>query len=82
MATKQQDLKQRVVEMIDALPADALQEVATFVEYQRYKIERGQDEPPYKPIALGGLWKGIQISEQDIEEARREMWGRFGEREF
>ncbi len=82
MATTQQDLKQRVIDLIDTLPEDALAEVATFVEYQRYKIERGKDEPPYTPTPLGGLWKGIQISEQDIEEARREMWGRFGEREF
>lgn len=28
-----------------------------------------------KPIKLGGIWEGINISEEDIAEARREMWG-------
>ena len=28
-----------------------------------------------KAIKLGGLWKGIDISEEDIAEIRREMWG-------
>jgi antitoxin component of MazEF toxin-antitoxin module len=28
-----------------------------------------------KPIKLGGIWKGLDISEEDIAEARREMWG-------
>jgi hypothetical protein len=34
---------------------------------------------PRRP--LYGLWKGFTITEEDIEEARREMWGDFGERE-
>lgn len=28
-----------------------------------------------KAVKLGGLWKGIDITEEDIVEARREMWG-------
>jgi len=28
-----------------------------------------------KPIKLGGLWKGLDISEEEIAEVRREMWG-------
>ncbi len=28
-----------------------------------------------KAIKLGGIWKGLDISEEDIAEARREMWG-------
>jgi hypothetical protein len=27
--------------------------------------------------SLYGLWAGVQISEEDIDEARREMWGNF-----
>lgn len=30
-----------------------------------------------KPIKLGGICKGLDISEEDIAEARREMWGKF-----
>lgn len=27
--------------------------------------------------SLRGLWTGVRISDEDIEEARREMWGNF-----
>lgn len=27
--------------------------------------------------SLRGLWRGVQISEHDIEEARKEMWTGF-----
>jgi hypothetical protein len=27
--------------------------------------------------SLYGLWAGTNVSEEDIEEARREMWGNF-----
>ena len=28
-----------------------------------------------RPIKLGGLWKGIDITEEEIAEMRREAWG-------
>jgi len=28
-----------------------------------------------KPVKLGGLWRGTDISEEDISKIRREMWG-------
>ncbi len=34
-------------------------------------------------VKLGGLWKGTpEITEEDILQARRAMWGKFGEREL
>ena len=27
--------------------------------------------------SLLGLWEGVSVSEEDIDEARREMWGNF-----
>jgi hypothetical protein len=36
-----------------------------------------------KPLkSLLGLWQGFTVTEEDIAEARREMWGNFGERDF
>lgn len=32
-----------------------------------------------KIVKLGGLWEGIDITEEDIAQARREMWGKFGQ---
>ena len=77
MATTRGTLKQEVIAMLDTLPDDALADVAKFVDYQRHKHGLPERSTPYIPVALGGLWKGIEISDEDIAEARREMWGRF-----
>ena len=34
-------------------------------------------EPPTETKSLRGLWRGLDISEADIAEARQEMWGNF-----
>ena len=28
-----------------------------------------------KPVSVGGLWKGVRLSEREINEARHETWG-------
>ncbi|HEX8683129.1 MAG TPA: hypothetical protein VF707_12495 [Ardenticatenaceae bacterium] len=40
------------------------------------QIER-ELTPSIPRKSLYGLWKGINITEEDIAEARREMWGNF-----
>ncbi len=83
------ELKQQVVTILDTLPEETLTEVATFLDYLQYKLEHhpaGNSVPPfqqtpYKPVALGGLWEGITITDEDIAEVRREMWSNFGEHE-
>lgn len=30
----------------------------------------------YKPVPLGGLWEGVSVTDQDLADVRREMWGR------
>ncbi len=68
-------LKQTILTSIENIPPEGLKEVAAFLEYLHYRFQKQQIEvPKYKPIALGGLWKGTKISEVDIEEIREEMW--------
>jgi hypothetical protein len=75
-------LKQHVLAALDTLPEEALEEVAAFLESQRGKrTGRPPDEPPYHPVALGGLWDGQKIRDEDIDDVRREMWRRFTNRE-
>ena len=74
--------KERIVSLLDELPAEALAEVVSFVEFQRYKLSnRPTSAPRFQPTPMGGLWKGVEITEEDIAEARREMWGRFADDE-
>ncbi len=83
-------LKQQVVTIVDTLPKETLTEVAIFLDYLQYKLEyppTGMGVPlfqqtPYKPVALGGVWEGVTITDEDIAAVRREMWGDFGEREL
>jgi len=35
------------------------------------------NEPKEPTKSLYGLWKGVSISAEEIDEARREMWGNF-----
>jgi hypothetical protein len=68
------NIKKRIILSLDNLPPESLQEVINFLDYVRFKFQRNQTSTPYKPIALGGLWKDENIDEQDIDEVRREMW--------
>jgi hypothetical protein len=80
--TTEEDLKRRLAAELDELPAEALAEVASFLAYQRYKVGENARTTPYEPVALGGLWKGLGLTTEDLDEARREMWADFGERDF
>lgn len=83
-------LKQQVVTTLDTFPEETLAEVAIFLDYLQYKLERpradlvvpSSQHTPYKPVALGGVWEGVTITDEDIAQVRGEMWGNFGEREL
>ena len=70
--------KEDLIQTIEALPEDALEEVMHFVEH--LLSQHRPPSTPYKPVALGGIWKGIEIDDEDIEEVRKEMWQTFSER--
>lgn len=69
--------RQQVIGAIQDLPGETLPELAEFVEFLRFKTQKAQGVPPYNPVALGGLWEGVVLTETDIAEARREMWAKF-----
>ncbi|MGA2072979.1 MAG: DUF2281 domain-containing protein [Terriglobia bacterium] len=67
-------IEELVIEKLRDLPPDQKEEVLHFVEALR---ERKGAKQPLE--SLHGLWAdlGVEISEKDIAEARREMWGTF-----
>lgn len=82
MANTNAILKVHINALIDTLPEEALAEVMSFIEFQRFKlVPKESSTPPYLPTPMGGLWKGARITAEDITEARREMWGRFADDE-
>ncbi|MDE2992245.1 MAG: hypothetical protein OXU67_00005 [Chloroflexota bacterium] len=69
-------------QLVDSLPLECLDAAAALLASLRgdtlVSFIHGQ------PIVrLGGLWaqQGVAITETDIAEARRELWGRIGEDE-
>ena len=63
------------IEKLRALPPDKRQEAVDFIEFLH---ERSMPKRPRRSVK--GLWVGLHdkpITEQDIAEARREMWGNF-----
>ena len=67
-------IEKSVLEKLHNLPAEKQREVLDFVESLEKKA--GQHRARR---SLKGLWAdlGVNISPEDIAEARREMWGGF-----
>jgi len=67
-------IEQAVVEKLRALPVEKQREVLDFVKFLHRK---GVPKLPRR--SLKGLWADlkIDITEADIVEVRREMWGDF-----
>ncbi len=74
-------LKKRINRTIESLPESALVELVTFLDYLQYResSDNRQTTTPYTPVALGGLWQGARISDEDIDEVRRGMWTGWGQ---
>ena len=66
-------IEKSVLEKLLKLPVDKQKAVLAFVESLEKKTSHGRRR------SLKGLWAdlGIDISPEDIAEARREMWGGF-----
>jgi hypothetical protein len=67
-------LEEAVLETLRELPVDKQQEVLDFAQYLKQKAV-----PKRPKRSLKGLCAdlNIHITEEDIAEARKEMWGNF-----
>jgi len=69
-------IEQQIQEKAAALPPDKRQELLDFAEFLQQKVS-SQTKRPWKSL-MGALARpGLDITEEDIAEARREMWGNF-----
>jgi hypothetical protein len=62
------------LDKLRALPPDRQRDVVDFVDYLHKKTSSTESR-----ISLAGLWADldVDITEQDIAEARRECWSNF-----
>jgi hypothetical protein len=66
-------VEQQVLEKLRELPLQKQEEVLAYINRLQ---EKGRQRPRR---SLAGLWAdlGINVSEEDISQARKEMWGNF-----
>jgi hypothetical protein len=72
-------IEQAVLETLRGLRPEQQREVLDFAEFLKGKsVAKGPRQ------AVKGLWasQGVRITEEDIAEARREMWGNFPREDF
>jgi hypothetical protein len=65
--------KEQIIHALDELSPEGLREVQQFLEFLRFKRQERAHEPA---MAFGGLLDGYRFTEEDIAQARCEMWGR------
>ncbi len=67
-------IEKSLLQKLLKLPVDKQKEVLDFVEFLEEKAGKRRSRR-----SLKGLWAdlGVDISSEDIAEARREMWGGF-----
>jgi mRNA-degrading endonuclease RelE of RelBE toxin-antitoxin system len=67
-------VEEQVLEKLRGLPPEKQKQVLDFVS--SLKEKNGAPQPRR---SLRGLWKdlNVHVTEEDIAEARREMWGNF-----
>jgi Protein of unknown function (DUF2281) len=73
-------IEETIAEKVRALPPERRQEVLDFVEFLQQRVGATGKRPRK---SAKGLWAafGVDLTEEDLAEARRELWGGFP-REF
>lgn len=72
-------IEKTVVEKMKSLPPGKKTEVLDFIEFLQHKAS-----VKHKHRGLKGLWAdlGIKITEKDVADVRKEMWGKFPKEVF
>jgi hypothetical protein len=74
MASKTAVTLEEVLNLVKQLK---LVDKVRLIERVAPQIERELAQTPVHRKSLRGLWRGVDISEADIAEVRRQMWGDF-----
>lgn len=63
-------IEEAIIESLRDLPPDKQQEVLDFARFLR---QQAVAPPPQRQRSIKGLWAGVDITDEDIAEVRREM---------
>ena len=79
MQTTMVDHRQEIEQLLDDLSEDNLMEVLNFLQYLLFKKEKAEVSSYRVVDTFEGIWQDYPINEEDVAEARQEMWGGFAE---
>ncbi|MBE2269989.1 MAG: hypothetical protein IAE80_17255 [Anaerolinea sp.] len=66
-----------IIEQVDAQVAEwSIEDQIRLIERLLARMKTTA-KPSTPRKSLYGLWEGVEVSAEDIDEARREMWGNF-----
>ena len=68
------ELEQVVALARNLSPLDRVRLVERIMATLESELANGEKKPKR---SVYGLWSDVSVSEEDIDEARREMWGNF-----
>jgi hypothetical protein len=71
--------QQRIMASIYDLPTDKLAEVAEYVESLRKKKKIRSKR---NIVKLGGLWKGVKITDKMIAQSKKEFWQQLDRKKY
>jgi hypothetical protein len=74
MAQVTRTLEEALALALALSPVDKLRLIERVAETLEREVDQGE-QPPKR--SLRGLWEGVSISAQEIDEARHEMWKNF-----
>lgn len=63
--------QKQIIDTIKQLPEEKLAEVVDFVTFLK---EKYQPHTEKNIVKLGGLWEGFEPTDEEIQEARKEIW--------
>lgn len=74
MSENTSELEQAVALALKLSPVDKVRLVEQVVARLEHDLSASRKSPKR---SLYGMWSGVSVSAEDIDEARREMWGSF-----
>ena len=66
--------KQQIIKTIKELPEEKLAVIVDFVTSLKDEYQSCAEK---NIVKLGGLWAGFEPTDEEIQEARKEMWYHF-----
>ena len=79
----QQQVYEEIIQSLKQLPLDKALEVLDFVEFLNTQHKRPSELIQQKKVVrLKGLWKGFEPTDEEIQQARKEIWKHLDTKEI